>query len=371
MVVLALWFAAHDLTGCLTWIASWLTSPDDAREPAVPAGVDGAEPDDSGPSPKQVLAAAAAAALIRLHTAHTPDGTGVARAPTLLFEVLAEPLAQQGDDGVELTLRLVEHWLEDPIWAGYLAGEVREGRGRLERWTAEFLFDRPELTRRLLERLDACRSDGELNARWTALKAVIDRLQALRALEHPASLPDLESDQHYVLVVLDTSATGEALRRHLTAVAVELYRELATKPGIVPAICRMGERAPFWAGIAESPSEERLVPEHLRLAGLIGPLLQALQPNIDHVSTVLVVAGMSPIDLDDWVDSRWWSRIRLYGDGHPPTTASFPTLPAPLRFTTPLSSPSRFEAGRLGDYIAGLPREERIGVNDEPSTPIS
>lgn len=344
----ALWWAAIDLEACLTWIAAWLLPPKDS--------LDG--------RPRQVVAQAVAAALIRLYTAYPPDGSSTGRAPTLLFDLLALPLGRSGPDGVDTVLRLVEHWLEDAAWAEYLAGDVRDGAGRLERWSAEFLYDRPELSARLRARLAEARPVGDISQSWAALAAIVDRLDALRALEHPQCLPELESGQLRALLVLDGGTGGEGLRRRRAAVAAQLYQTLAGDGwGLVPAIYRLGERRPFWAGTAEAPSPERLAPSGMHPSGLIGPLLQTLDAQREQIAIILLLTDAVPVDLEDWRDSAWWIKVVLHG-GAGSSISSFSTLPRPLNLSSRTSSqdPARTEVVQVATYL-----RERFG----PSPPAA
>jgi hypothetical protein len=338
ILALALWLAATDLPTCLAWIGSWLTPADSVQD--IPA--------------KRAMGAAAAFALIRLYTAYPPNSVDAERAPTLLFEKLAEPLGRRGVDGVNAVVRLVEHWLVDREWAEFLAGDLRNGRGRLERWTQEYLYDRPDLASSLADRVAASRVGGA-NESWVALAAAMDRLSALRALERPKALPDLKSGQLFAILVLGAGLGTEDQRRHLAAVAADLYGDLANREGValVPALYRLGECRPFWAGSKDGPAPERLLPSGMRLSGLIGPLFEQLEGARDQISTVLLISGTTPIDLDDWVESAWWSKVRRYGGGAPALIASFATLPLPVGATT---SPSRarFEAERVASYVSGL-----------------
>lgn len=334
-VVLALVWAAADLPSCLEWVGAWLTLPDEEEEAPV----------------KRVVAAAAALALVRLFTAYPPDQGGVSRAPTLLFELLATPLAQV-PDGIDTLLRLVGHWLEDLTWASFLAGDVREGRGRLERWCSDHLRDRPELVNQLEERLATCRPAAGPEDSWAALAAVVDRLRALRALESPRHLPGIGPHQRYAVLALDAGFGDEQRRMRLAEITSELVSSLSTESQgrLVPVVYRLGECHPFWAA-AESPDPERLLPRGMRHSSLIGPLFRSLEDTLHRIDSVLIVAGATPLDLDDWVESEWRSKVSLYGAD----SSSFGALPKPLRVGLP-DSLARFEASQLAAHLAGLER---------------
>lgn len=349
-LALALWWAATDLETCLRWIGAWLSLPDDAP----------------GARPKKVIAQAAAFALIQLYTAYPPDGSSAGRPPTLLFDVLARPLGLRGPDGVEAVVGLLEHWLADTAWADYLAGDVREGAGRLERWVAEFLVDRPELAARLAERLAEVRPDTDISQSWAALAVVVDRLEALRALEHPRCLPALGPGQLHALLVLDAGTGDEHLRRRRAAVAAELHQSLAGEGwGLVPAIYRLGERRPFWAGTVEPPTPERLLPRTMHPSSLIGPLLLALEAQREQVAVTLLLTEAAPVDLDDWRESAWWSKVKLYCAGSCSSVASFSTLPKPLRLALAPGgeASAQTEAGHVAAYL-----REQFGPNPRVTT---
>lgn len=328
ILALTLWLAATDLPTCLSWIVSWLTVEEGGPEVRA----------------KRAIGTAAASALIRLYTAYPPDPAGVGRAPTLLFDTLSDPLAQQGSDGVDAVLRLVSHWLEDAFWAAHLAGDVYEGEKRLERWAAEHLERRPELASELVARLDACRSAGLSGQSWEALEAVVGRLKALRALEHPQVLPEIGPDQRYAILVFDAGSNDENLRRRLAAITVELYRGLArngvsteeasaplSQQALIPAIYRLGAIRPFWAAADAFPAPDRLLPRGMRLPRFIGPLLESLDEKRDQVATVVLISSDKPLDLDDWSLSGWWKKVKIYGDGSSPYIPSFCIVPEPMR----------------------------------------
>lgn len=368
-LALALWLAATELLACLQWISSWLPVQQEGPEASRFKGDDW---EDAEAQAKRVIAMAAAFALIRLHTAYLPDGPRHGRAPTLLFDGLADPLAQQGDDGVDAVLRLVDHWLADPTWADHFVGDVRDGRGRLERWAARHLEDRPELANRLASCLDSHRDAEGISQSWQALSAAVGRLEAVRKLEQPKALPDLTAGERYVIVVVDSGPGEEGLRSRLTEVALALHRELAScddeadqgeavggPSWVKPVLYRLGERRPFWADADALPSPERLSPRGIRLPRLIGPLLTTLDERREQVDRVILLTGAVPLDLDDWSRSAWWERLTLYGDGSPPSVPNFPTLPVPM--TIERAGGGKDEARSEASEIGAFLRRRRTG----------
>ncbi len=346
-LVLVLWWASTDLQACLGWVASWLSLSKKS----------------SDSRPRRVIAQAAAAALIRMYTAYPGDGSGAGRAPTLLFELLAQPLSQCGPEGVGTVLRLLEHWLEDAAWADYLAGDARDGAGRLERWASEFLCDRPEAAARLAARVAEAQRVDDISQTWAALSAVVGRLEALRALEHPGCLPQLEEGQLIAILVLDAGKGAQHHRRRQAAVAAELHQTLVKEGwGLLPAIYRLGERRPFWAGTEETPSPARLAPSGMNLPNLIGPLLLSLEAKREHIALVLLLTDGTPADLDDWRDSPWWIKVKLYCGGSSPIS-SFSTLPKPVSVVvlSGTQEEERTEAGQIAAYL-----RKRFG----PSPPV-
>ncbi len=312
-VVLLLFMAACDLEATLGLLRSWL----------FVAATD--RPQDG----RSAVARAAAFALIRLATAYPPNDDGQVRAPTHLFEQLAEPLAATGPEGVAAVVRLVSHWLEDAAWARFLAGDVEGGQGRLERWAAAHLGHDAALAERLAQRVAAAGAFGVEDS-WVALAAVLDRLRAQRSLAHPHALPELEADQQYALVVVDTADLGSGKQTHRAALAASLAAELAAAEAgrLVPAIYRLGELRPAWSHATERPADEILLPRGARLPPLIGPLLQTLDSA--RVAAVLVLAGEAPVDLEDWAATPWWAKVRLYDARGQASSPSFATLPCPL-----------------------------------------
>lgn len=317
VVVLTLWLAARDLPTCLEGLASWL----------APSEI------DPEASPKRAMGAAGCFALIRLFTAYPPAEDGRGRAPTELFGALAEPLGRQGPDGVDAVVRLVEHWMLDPAWMVYLAGDVQEGKGRLERWTEDFLVDRPDLAERLLKKLESASQTADGEESWAALLAVLDRLEARRRLEHPKSLPTLSEGQKYALLVVGSRSENQEIHWSLSRTAASLYGSLVELEEHlwVPVLCRLGERHLFWVDATQRPDPQRLLPSTTQLPGLIGPIFQTLKDLRDRIGHIVLITDTPPIDLEDWAESAWWSKLRLYGGDSPPAAIRFDTLPVPAQ----------------------------------------
>jgi len=350
IVAYAVWAAATDLPTCLGWISGWLATEE--QNPAARA--------------RRAIAQAASSALIGLYTAYPPDPSGVGRAPTLLFDLLAEPLAQQGADGVDTILRLVGHWLEDSLWTAHLAGDVRDGRGRLERWAVTYLEDRPQLVSELAERLEVCGSTSGIDQSWEALRAVVERVRALAALSRPQALPMIAADQRYALVVLDSSAGDRDSRERLATVAADVYGALTTlghpsgelagghPPGrLVPALFRLGDIRPLWATSEVLPTAERLLSHDMRPLCLIGPLLEALKEKRQQIAAVLLISSSLPLDLEDWRLSSWWDALTIYGAGAPLSAPGFKVLPKPLPLTEAYDEEdeTQSEAATIAAYL--------------------
>lgn len=332
-LVLSLWMAASDLECCLRWIASWLLA--DAHRP------------------RRVMASAAAYALIRLHTAFPAHRCAGHQAPAAIFEHLAWPLGRYGREGVEAIVRLVEHWFEVPAWAEYLVGDTIEGRGRLDRWVMEFLEDRPELANRLRRRLNENRAEADSSRSWTVMTAALDRLDAVRALEHPRSLPNLQEGQRYLGLVFDAGAGNGGLSRHLAGVTSALYKELSTGTErlLVPVVYRFGERRPFWADVAESPPPNRLMALGMRPPSLVGPLLQSLEWSRTDTEALLLITGGEPADLEDWKESDWWRKVYLYAGDSRPRSPTFAAVPQPLKHQANGGGTEIFEAEQLAIFF--------------------
>lgn len=182
-----------------------------------------------------------------------------------------------------------------------------------------------------------------------------------------------------MLLVVDSGSGDEELRRHLGAVAIALYGEFISNANstLIPAVYRLGECRPFWAptldhgalaraqGTQERPPLERLLPRGIHFSALIGPLFKAIEELRDQVSMVLVIGGVAPIDLDDWAESAWWAKVRLYGDGAPPEVASFATLPEPIGLVNVAAAAGSVtvEAEQVATYLAKL--DESGGIRKE------
>ncbi|MEM9553701.1 MAG: hypothetical protein AAGC60_05535 [Acidobacteriota bacterium] len=367
-LVLCLWWSARDLPSCLEWIASGLMA-----QPAESSR-------DSAAAMRPAVAGAVARGLLNLFTAYPADLSKDGRAPTLLFELLAAPLAGQGSDGVDAVIRLVEHWLEDPVWTEFLTGDVKEGRSRLQRWTEEFLEDRPDVVRLLERRLQTMTSDDEQGL--SALQAVVDRLKARQALEYPDPLPVLAAGQRYIFLVVDGDYGDEDAQRELAIVTSNLFARL-TKVGtderaddsegheegvrglefveapFLPVVFRLGECRPFWAARKEPLRGAVLLPRAQRLTRLLGPLLYASRSIADRVAAVLLISTMQPLDLEDWADSHWWQKIRLYGGVTGPAVPLFNSVPKPTEHAGSGLAGGRFsvEARRLAAHLVRIASE--------------
>jgi len=300
------WYAARDLRACAQLLQSWLG--------------DGALPF------QKWMGAAGARALLAIHSAETPSPED--SAPEILFEELAAPLAAQGKDGSEAVLRAVRQWIEEPLWAEYLAGDVVEGRGRLLRWAEQFAPQQAGGLRRLLPEV---KEMPAAPLREESLAAMLERLHLLPVLGEPKVLPDLAVGERYALIALDTADLKASTAANLDTVAIDLFRSLNSRNGhsLKPVIYRLGERRPVWvAGAPPPPRDVLLVPEAPRQPRLLGPIL--MDP-ISLVSTqlVLVLTTQPLLDAEDWLETEWRERIVFYqpgadGERHP----GFAAVPA-------------------------------------------
>lgn len=321
------WFAAWDLGRCIALVRRWLETPETAAAPAKPAIAAPVEETDPGGLARRcgAMAAAIAKMLFAVHSVRgVPPGE---RTPALLFDVLAEPLAARDRDGAEAVLAAVRRWLEDPVWAEYLAGDVREGRGRLLRWAERFKEDRLETLRALLP-LPAEPLDRGLSDDAAAMMARIDRVLA----GPPPELSPLRDNQQYLVIVFDAAEPRGKLRRRWADLAAELFAAAAKNPELAPVIYRMGEVRPAWTARALPVTGEHLVRgTPADVPRLLAPLLTAsgLQP--ERVRRLVVIGTRPVLDVEDFLDGAW--RNLLVFDGasmEAQTRPWFAELPPPV-----------------------------------------
>jgi hypothetical protein len=301
------WYASRDLRACAQLLRSWLLE----------------RPLEDGALPfQQWMGAAGARALFAIHSAETPSPED--SAPEILFEELAAPLAAQNRDGSEAVLRAVRQWIEEPLWAWYLAGDIVKGRGRLLRWAEQFAPQHAGELRRLLPEV---KETAQLRDGWESLAAMIERIRLRAALGAPKELPKLNEGERYALIVLDAASKAG----NLDSVASDLFRFLNSRNGhsLKPVIYRLGERQPVWvAGAPPPPSDVLLVPESPRQPRLLGPIL--MDPiSLKNTQLVLVLTTRPLLDAEDWLETEWREHIVFYqpgadGERHP----GFAAVPA-------------------------------------------
>jgi hypothetical protein len=306
------WWASFDLQSCVRLLRDWM--------------LERGEKDD--PVHRRALASAGAKMLFTMHSAHAMEPSG--SAPGILFQTLAHPLAETSRDGVEAVLAAVRRWVEDPTWSAYLAGDVQDGRGRLLRWAEKFKPEDLPALAAALPRLDEAVASALAADAAQAMAAALARIRQQIALGPPLTLPALEGNELYVLIVLDAAEADTALRNRLAALACELFQALR-KPGLRAAIFRLGERAPAWVARAVVPASADLMPPVRRSPRLLGPLLSKPQLSPDQVRHVLVLAAKPVIDLDDWLASEWRNRLVFFrGDLTESRRPEFAELPPPV-----------------------------------------
>lgn len=321
------WFAAWSLDRCIALVHRWLKTPETAAAPAKPGFAAPVEETDPG-GPARRCGAMAVAIAKMLFAVHSVRGVPAGdQTPALLFDVLAEPLAERDRDGADAVLAAVRRWLEDPVWAEYLAGDVREGRGRLLRWVERFKEDRLEALRALLPLL-AEPLDRSLSDEAAAMMARIDRVLA----GPPPELASLRDNQQYLVIVFDAAEPIGELRRRWADLAAELFAAAAKNPDLAPAIYRMGEVRPAWTARNLPVTGEHLVrATPASVPRLLAPLLTAsgLQP--ERVRRLVVLGTRPVLDVEDFLDGAWQNLLVFDGGSiEAQTQPWFAELPPPV-----------------------------------------
>ncbi|HEX6900950.1 MAG TPA: hypothetical protein VF789_14600 [Thermoanaerobaculia bacterium] len=311
ILCLAGWYASRDLRACAGLFRSWLEEP----------------MEDEGSPCRRWMGSAGARTLFSIHSAETPSPED--SAPEILFEELAAPLAAQGRDGSEAVLRAVRKWIEEPVWAWYLAGDVVEGQGRLLRWAERFAPQHAGELRRLLPELKETPAPSQSGLE--SLAAMIERLHVRAAIGAPKTLPELAEGERYAVIAIDASDLDTRKAANLDTVTNDLLRSLKERNGhgLKPVIYRLGERRPVWVAGVPAPRETLLAPEAPRQPRLLGPILMEPGLSPERVKFVLVLSVQPLLDAEDWLETEWRDRVIFYRSGagsasHP----GFATLPA-------------------------------------------
>ena len=134
---------------------------------------------------------------------------------------------------------------------------------------------------------------------------------ALGRSSHAVELP---RDQSYDLLLLDAGLADNA-RQRCGELASDLIRRCVARSRETTSfvVYRLGQRRPV-AVPGEEPSPEELLPAQLgRRPRLLAPVLESRAP--ERVRFVVLLAGGSVIDADDWSDSAWNGRIFSFALG--------------------------------------------------------
>lgn len=278
------WLATRDLGKAAEQLAEWLL-----REPSAPERAqDYPEPNgEERPSVLRLLAAAAARFLLRLHR----GSSLVARSSEFqkLFDPLCKALAIADPvDGPASVLETIEHWLQDPSWTTYLAGDLQNGRGRLLRWAEKHQPLHVDSLQQLLPEQATTDSVGL----WSQLRYFTGGGSRL-------AIPELRLGYRYGIIVLT-----EMIPAYRALVGDLLKcRDIDSK--IQPILFELGCSAPNWTGNQELvlPSSRYSYPP------LLGPILEqpALQPA--SVAYVLVLGARRILDAADLANGPWWNHI--------------------------------------------------------------
>ena len=79
------------------------------------------------------------------------------------------------------------------------------------------------------------------------------------------------------------------------------------------------------------------------------------------MATVLLLASAAPADLEDWAESEWWGKVRLYAGDGGSRLASFATLPQPLATAEAHAAEADTETRAVAALIGEL-----AGASTEP-----
>jgi hypothetical protein len=282
-LVVLFWLASGDLLVALDHLVAWLgpeVKPQDLR---------------------WALAAAGARAMFRAYSAS--PRTAIGGVPQRLFEELADPLARTGSDGIETILEAVEKWLRNSDLVEFFAGDPVRGRGRLIRWADRFAPHRVEAFGKFLRRVES-----RLRTTWVEESPeteIADQLRASCAAGPVRPWPELGEGERMAVVIVDAS-DDRVLQTELAPRAAEFCHRL-DRPGLRPALIRMGERYPVWVA-GDSWANSSLVAIQARSnSRLIGPILESLTP--EQTALVLLIGRHPPIDGEDLLEGPWGARL--------------------------------------------------------------
>jgi len=224
---------------------------------------------------------------------------------------LAPLLAEQGWDGAEAVLYAARHWGEQPEWLERLFTRSDGNLGELVQLVDAVLPESHDVLADTLKGWLAAEND---KAAPGSIVKMAERLQLRMALGTRTPLPDLPEDHTYGLIIVDASSHNRRARNRLAKLASNVIKGLneRNQETLHLLVYRMGQDYPV-AGPGEKPSADALIPSGSSpRPRLMGPLLEV--HSVQQVSFVLLLTNGSVIDAEDWHDTHWIERIRVYSD---------------------------------------------------------
>ncbi len=270
----------------------------------------------------------AAAAAVLLFYAHRDPVPAAASHECLLD--LAPRLIESGRRGAEAVFLAARNWVADPSWAELLLSPDGE---RLAAWIDALKpADAKALERRLKKWQKELRA-APADADSRPARKLIERVRYRLALAGPKPDLSLLEGRCLGLVVLDAALAG-ASRRRCAELAGEVIERLGEADPEDPALVvyRLGQTLPI-AVPGERPEPEDLLPHRLSSRPrLLSSVLEA--HSLEQIRFILLLAGGTVLDLEDWSGSPWTGKISLYSlAGELSSAEAFTRIPVAKRST--------------------------------------
>jgi hypothetical protein len=258
------------------------------------------------------LGTACAAAFFRLY-ATVPRGS-LAVVPRELFEALAWPLGEAGNDGVEVVLGAVERWIRHPDLVEFLAGGAQNGRGRLLRWADRFAPGRRREFEDFLRTLRRTRIEVE----DPSIAELEDQLQGRIFSGAFREWPDCMEGSPLAVVVFGSAGSESA--EQVASASLGFFQQF-DETGLSTALVRLGESLPILVSGDRIPLSAAGL-EKRSSVGLIGSVLEQLDP--ENTAVVLIVGREPPLDEGDFAGGPWASRLHTVAPTHPEGIIGWP-----------------------------------------------